>query len=112
MILPYAWTTIRYRPGKLVGDKAYNAWWIREDLIELGVTPVIPHYHNQPLQPKEPRFNRRAYRRRNAIERLVGWLKECRRVATRFEKLATHYLAMVKLAMIHRLLRKEFSYGT
>jgi transposase len=42
----------------------------------------------------------------------VGYLKECRRVATRFEKLALSYLAMVKLAMIDRCLRISFSYGT
>lgn len=39
------------------------------------------------------------------IERGVGWLKECRGVATRYEKLAVNFLAMVKLAMIQRYLR-------
>jgi transposase len=39
------------------------------------------------------------------VERLVGWLKEARRVATRYDKLAIHYLAMVKLAMTRRILR-------
>ncbi len=42
--------------------------------------------------------------RRNVVERLVSWLKESRRVATRYEKLATTYLGMVKLALIRRLL--------
>lgn len=56
------------------------------------------------------RFDRRAYRRRSVIERLVGWLKESRRVATRDEKLAATFLAFVKLAMVRRLLRLvEFS---
>lgn len=45
------------------------------------------------------------YRGRNIIERLVGWLKEHRRLATRFEKLATSFLAMVKLAFIRRYFR-------
>ena len=39
------------------------------------------------------------------IERAVGWLKECRALATRFEKLAVNFLAMVKLAMFQRCLR-------
>jgi transposase len=44
------------------------------------------------------------------IERLIGWLKECRRLATRYEKYAQCYLAMVKLAFIRRCFRKlEFS---
>lgn len=55
-------------------------------------------------QPRE-RLNRRKYRGRNVVERCIGWLKESRRVATRYEKLANHYLAMLKLAMIQRSLR-------
>ena len=41
----------------------------------------------------------------NVVERCIGWLKRCRRVGTRYEKLAVHYLGMVKLAMIQRCLR-------
>lgn len=55
------------------------------------------------------RFDRTDYRRRHVIECCVGWLKECRRVATRFEKLAINFLAMVKLAIIQRYLKSEFS---
>ncbi len=39
------------------------------------------------------------------IECCVGWLKECRAIATRFEKLAVNFLAMLKLALIQRYLR-------
>jgi transposase len=56
-------------------------------------------------QRPNPRFDRAAYRQRNIIERVVGWLKEQRRLATRFEKLAVNFHAMVKLAMIQRCLR-------
>lgn len=45
------------------------------------------------------------YRRRNAVERCVGWLTESHRIATRYVKLAIHYLAMLELAMIQRCLR-------
>jgi transposase len=48
--------------------------------------------------------DRKTYRRRNIIERCVSTLKWFRRVATRYEKLATHYLGMVTLAIIFRLL--------
>jgi transposase len=51
------------------------------------------------------KLSRRKYRRRNTVERCIGWLKCCRRIATRHEKLATTFLAMVKLAMIQRCLR-------
>ena len=39
------------------------------------------------------------------IERLVGWLKEHRRIATRFEKLGSSYMAMVKLSFVRRYFR-------
>jgi transposase len=52
------------------------------------------------------KFDREAYRRRNVVERCVGWLKENRRLATRYEKLAVNFLALVKLAMIRLCLRK------
>ena len=45
------------------------------------------------------------YRRRNAIERSISWLKRARRIATRFEKLAVNFVAMLKLATIQRYLR-------
>ena len=51
------------------------------------------------------RFDREMYKRRSAVERCVGWLKECRAVATRFDKLGVNYLATVKWAMVQRYLR-------
>ena len=46
------------------------------------------------------RLDRAGYRERNRVERLVGRLKRCRRVATRYEKRAVHFLAMVTLAIL------------
>ena len=45
------------------------------------------------------------YLRRNLVERCIGWLKDRRRPARRSEKLAENFLAMVKLAMLERLLK-------
>jgi transposase len=50
-------------------------------------------------------YDRLAYRARNVVERCVGWRKECRSVATRFEKLALNYLGLVHVAIIQRYLR-------
>lgn len=96
------------RPRRLAGDKAYSVRWVRRWLCRRGVRPVIPTRCDQAA---EHRFDLEAYRRRNVVERLVSWLKESRRVATRYEKLAEAYLGMVKLALIARLLRilDEFS---
>ena len=50
-------------------------------------------------------FDREAYRDRNTIERLIGWLKECRRIFSRFEKTAKDFGGMTKMAFIQRYLR-------
>ena len=47
-----------------------------------------------------------AYRRRSRIEQVVGWYKECRALATRYEKLAVNYVALWMIAIMERLLRK------
>lgn len=89
----------RTRPKALAGDKGYSYRRIRTYLRRRGIRAVIPTRKDQ--RPN-PRFDRETYRRRNAVERCVGRLKEGRRLATRFEKLAVNFLAMVKLAMIRR----------
>jgi hypothetical protein len=50
-----------------------------------------------------------AYRQRNVIERAVGWLKERRRIATRYEKLAIQYLAMLSVSLIEKYLTVLFA---
>ncbi len=66
------------------------------------------------LRGRPPAFCGATYRRRNVVERAVGWLKEHRRIATRFEKLASSFLAMVKLSFVRRYLRmlERFAGGT
>lgn len=91
----------RRRPDAVAGDKAYSSHAIRAWCARRGIEAVIPTRSDQP----RARCSRRKYRRRNVVERCIGWLKCCRRIATRHEKLATSFLAMVKLAMIQRCLR-------
>jgi len=88
----------RRRPEAVAGDKAYSAPRIRAWLSRRGIEAVIPSRADEP----RARISKRKYRGRNAVERCIGWLKWCRRVATRYEKLAESYLAMVKLAIIQR----------
>ena len=57
---------------------------------------MIPHKRNE----RRGRFDRAAYRERNRVERTINRLKHFRRVATRYEKRAVHYLAMVLIAVI------------
>jgi transposase len=88
----------------LAGDKAYSSRSIRRWLRRHHVRAVIPersdqilHRHGRPAQ-----FDVILYRRRNAVERLVGWLKERRRLATRYEKLAQTFRGMLSVAFMER----------
>ena len=87
----------RLRPTKLVGDKAYSSRSIRLALRKRGIIPVIPTKANERRQPG---FDREAYRQRNIVERLINRLKNFRRIATRYEKRAVNYLAMITLGAI------------
>jgi transposase len=90
----------------LAGDKAYSYKWIRDWLRRRKIEPVIPQRSNQVGRRGGcRRFDRDKYRRRNAVERAVGWIKENRRILTRFEKLAVNYMAMIRLAFVERYLR-------
>jgi len=92
-------------PTKLAGDKGYRADWIDEYLLEQGIQPVIPSKENEDREARAVEFDKQAYRARNIVERLIGWLKECRRILTRFEKSAKNYLGMIHMAFIQRYLR-------
>ena len=92
-------------PQKLAGDKAYRAEWIDEYLLKQGIQPVIPSKENEDREARLVEFDREAYRARNIVERLIGWLKECRRILTRYEKSAKNYLGMIQVAFIQRYLR-------
>lgn len=96
---PIAW------PVALAGDKGYRAAWIDEYLLDLGITPVIPSKANEDRDARPVMFDKQMYRDRNIIERLIGWLKECRRVFSRFEKTAKNFAGMIRLAFIQRYLR-------
>ena len=90
------------RPTSVAGDKAYHSNAIRQTLAEEQIEDVIPVYKNQ---EQNPDFDQEKYRKRNIVERLIGWLKENRKIATRYEKKASHFLAMIKIAMIKQMLK-------
>ncbi len=89
------------KPSAVSGDKAYSSTAIREWLSARQIQDVVPTRSNE---TRREDFDREMYRERNVVERCFGWLKENRRIAMRFEKLAVHYLAMLQMAMMLRLL--------
>ena len=92
-------------PQQLAGDKGYSAGRIREWLEERWIEPVIARRKDERVPGDEGEFDKATYRRRNVIERCIGWLKECRALATRFEKLAVNFIGTLRLAIILRYLR-------
>ncbi len=98
------------RPKHLAGDKGYSSQRIRSFLKARGIEAIIPHKQNEKARhDPEVMFDKETYKRRSIVEQTIGWLKENRRIGTRFEKLAINFLAMVKLAMVKRMLKLAFS---
>ena len=92
-------------PVAIAGDKGYRADWIDEMFLDMGITPVIPSKENQDRDARMVNFDKDRYRQRNIVERLIGWLKECRCVFARYEKTAVNFCGMIKMAFIERYLR-------
>ena len=98
------------KPQRVAGDKGYSFDRIRRWLRRRRMLAVIPYRENETARVLAPAggFDRKTYRRRSAIECSIGWLKWARRIGTRFEKFATSFLGMLKLAILKRYLRIAF----
>ena len=80
---------------------------IDDYLLALDMFPVIPSKDNEDRDARPVEFDRDTYRRRNIVERLIGWLKESRRIFSRFEKTAKNFGGMLKMAFILQYLRYD-----
>jgi transposase len=92
-------------PLKVAGDKGYSYPQIRGWLEHRIIEQVIPQRSDQVEREGRLRLDRREYKKRARVEQCVGWLKENRRVGTRYDKLATSFQAFINLAIIRRYLR-------
>jgi transposase len=86
----------------VVADKGYDADWIRTMIEERNAAPNIAA---KSTRKQRFCFSKSLYRERNRIERFFCRMKQFRRIATRYEKLAANYLGMLKLAAIRLWLR-------
>ena len=82
-------------PSRLVADRAYDARSLRDWLAARGAEAVIPP---NPTRKHPHGYDADAYKRRNLIERMFCRLKDFRRIATRYDKLARNFLAGVLIA--------------
>jgi putative transposase len=79
---------------RLIGDMAYDGNELRRWLDDRGTRSVIPNRSNR----KQPfGFNKRFYKERRRIENAFSRLKDFRRIATRYDRLARNFLASVCL---------------
>jgi transposase len=83
--------------GCLIGDAGYDAQHLRQDLAFRGTATVIP---TNPTRKYQWPINRETYKRRNLVERMFNRLKDFRRIATRYDKLARNFASAIALAAI------------
>ncbi len=81
----------------LLADRKYDADWIRAFATKRGSWANVP--------PRCKCFSPHLYRARNLVERFFNKIKQCRRVAMRYDKIAANYLAFIQLASIRLWLR-------
>lgn len=86
----------------VLADRGYDADWIRELIEGQGCIAVIPPKSNR--RDNIP-FSKRKYKKRNLVERCINKLKQFRHIATRYDRHASAYLAMAKLAAVRLWLR-------
>lgn len=85
------------RAGQVLADRAYDADRLCDLIVEQGGEPVIPpRRHRKIARP----YDHVAYKQRWGIEGFFAKLKQYRRIATRYDKLAQNFLGFVKLASI------------
>ena len=81
----------------MLGDKAYDSNELREELEQRGTKPVIPNRSNRKQRFS---FRKQLYKLRWRIESAFNRLKDFRRIATRYDKLARNYLSGAYLAAV------------
>lgn len=82
-------------PRRLLADRAYDANSLRDELAARRIKAVIPP---NPTRKHPHRYDKKAYKGRNVIERMFCRLKDFRRIATRYDKRADVFLSAILLA--------------
>ena len=85
-----------FKPKCVLADKGHDSRQLVAQIHSLGAQLVIP-----PRSCQQPRaYDKALYRLRNRIERCFARLKQFRRIATRFDRKLSHFLAFLYLASI------------
>lgn len=81
----------------VLADKAYDADRLYNLVIDQGGDPVVPPRRHRRRQHA---YDKALYKERNRVERFFSRIKHCRRIATRYDKLAETFMGFVTLASI------------
>jgi transposase len=81
---------------EVVADKGYDSWAVKRRVLAADMTVHIP---SKSTAVEEWPIDAESYRQRNRVERLVNKLKQFRRIATRYDKLAESFLALIHLTL-------------
>ena len=92
----------RQRFEVVAGDKGYDGEPLRDAIRSRGSQPLIPTRKRRDgsYPERSAGFDKQQYKRRNVVERLIGRLKEYRRIATRYDKLAESFKAFIIIGFI------------
>ncbi len=86
----------------VIADKGYDSDPLVRRIEAQGAEAVIPPKTNRKVLRA---YNKHLYKERNKVERFIHLLKQCRRVATRYDKTDPNYLGFVYVAAVMILLR-------
>lgn len=107
---------LRNQPDEITADKGYDTAKIRKELRRRGIRAMKPEKAQRPGTKRRkkgphPRFDKKVCNERVQTEQAIGWLKEYRRSATKYDKTASDFMAAVQLAMM-KFLFKNYSSDT
>ena len=79
----------------LLGDRGYDADWLRQALADRGIEPCIPSKTNRKVPIPH---DRTLYRQRHRVENMFGKLKDSRRIHTRYDRCAHTFMSAICIA--------------
>jgi transposase len=82
----------------LLDDKGYDTNAILEKVESMGAQAVIPPKSNRKVQRD---YDKEIYKERNKVERFFNRIKQFRRIATRYDKTGSSYMALLLLASVY-----------
>ena len=80
---------------ELLGDKGYDAGWLRQALADRGIAACIPSKSNR---RKPLPYDKALYRQRHKIENMFGRIKDWRRIHTRYDRCAHTFMSAICIA--------------